>query len=58
MAQLTSSTALVVNTRKSPFEIPFERDPDFIGRIDIISELDEKLKVQRRVALAGIGGVG
>jgi nucleoside phosphorylase len=40
------------------FTVPFERDSKFIGREDIITEIDRKFKVQRRVALAGIGGVG
>lgn len=30
----------------------------FVGRMDIITELDQKFDSQRRVALAGIGGVG
>ena len=40
------------------FTVPFERDPKFIGREDIITEIDTKFEIQRRVALAGIGGVG
>ena len=40
------------------FAVPFERDSKFIGREDIITEIDRKFEVQRRVALAGIGGVG
>ena len=38
--------------------MPFERDSKFIGREDIITEIGRKFEVQRRVALAGIGGVG
>jgi nucleoside phosphorylase len=38
--------------------VPFERDSKFIGREDIIAKIDRQFKVQRRVALAGIGGVG
>jgi hypothetical protein len=38
--------------------VPFERDPKFIGREDIIAEIGRQFEVQRRVALAGIGGVG
>lgn len=36
----------------------YEKDKEFIGRTDIIVELDQKFSTQRRVALAGIGGVG
>lgn len=38
--------------------VPFERDSKFVGRMDIIAELDQILKSRNRVALAGIGGVG
>jgi hypothetical protein len=38
--------------------VPFERDSKFIGREDIIAEIGRRFEVQRRVALAGIGGVG
>jgi nucleoside phosphorylase len=40
------------------FAVPFERDSKFIGREDVITEIDRQFEVQRRVALAGIGGVG
>jgi hypothetical protein len=40
------------------FAVPFERDSKFIGREGIITEIDRRFEVQRRVALAGIGGVG
>ena len=40
------------------FAVPFERDSKFIGREDVITEIDKRFEVQRRVALAGIGGVG
>ena len=45
-------------SRTAYFAVPFERDSEFIGREDIITEIDRKFEVQRRVALAGIGGVG
>jgi hypothetical protein len=45
--------------RKPVFTVKFDRDPSFIGREDIIKEIDERFKArQRRVAIAGIGGVG
>ena len=45
--------------RKPVFTVKFDRDPSFIGREDIIKEIDERFKArQRRVAITGIGGVG
>ena len=38
--------------------VPFERDLKFVGRMDIIAKLDQKFNSHRRVALAGIGGIG
>jgi hypothetical protein len=43
---------------KAVFLCPFERDPNFIGRQDILSMIDEHFARRNRVALAGIGGVG
>src|SRR5436190_18408704 len=40
------------------FTVPFGRDTKFIGREDIITNIGRQFKIQRRVALAGIGGVG
>lgn len=40
------------------FAVPFERDSKFIGRQDVIAEISRQFEVQRRVTLAGIGGVG
>lgn len=39
-------------------QCPFDRDPQFLGREDIIADIDQKLESKRRVALSGIGGVG
>jgi hypothetical protein len=43
---------------KPLFTVPFERDHNFVGRSDILEQVDQKLKAYSRVALAGIGGVG
>ena len=43
---------------KAHFLIPFVRDECFINRGEIIEEIQQKFGTQRRVALAGIGGVG
>jgi hypothetical protein len=56
--QATSFTALSPKTKKPSFMVPFERDLKFVGRTEIITQIGQKLKIQRRVALAGIGGVG
>ena len=52
------SIATALKYSKRTFMVPFERDAKFVGREDIIAELDQKLKSRRRVALAGIGGIG
>lgn len=56
--RLTFSIAIALKSSKRTFMVPFERDSKFVGRIDILAELDQKLSSQRRVALAGIGGIG
>lgn len=43
---------------ESVFTVPFERDPRYIDRADITSQLDKRLQCHHRAALAGIGGVG
>lgn len=45
-------------TSKAAFLVPFDKDDKFVGREDILSKIDERLKNKRRVAIAGIGGVG
>ena len=44
--------------QESLFLVPFSRDPHFLGRQDIIDLVEDKLEIERRVALTGIGGVG
>ena len=48
----TSGIRLPIST------LMFERDKCFIGREDIIAEIDRCLLLEIRVAIAGIGGVG
>ena len=43
---------------ESVFTVPFERDPRYIDRADITSQLEKRLQNHHRAALAGIGGVG
>lgn len=56
------SDALVSTWRKTPLStVPFNRDPDFIGRQDILKALQSKFSQQeshKRVVLVGLGGVG
>ncbi|MCJ1405825.1 hypothetical protein MMC11_009055 [Xylographa trunciseda] len=40
------------------FMVPFGRDNQFVGREDIIGDVDKKFETEQRVALTGIGGVG
>ena len=40
------------------FMVPFEKDPKFVGRVDVIAGIEQALKKQSRIAIAGIGGVG
>ena len=40
------------------FLLPFDRDYGYVDRSNIIRDLDERLTTQKRVSLAGIGGVG
>jgi hypothetical protein len=40
------------------FMVPFARDDKFVGREDILGQIEERLQVGHRVSLAGIGGVG
>jgi len=46
-------------SRKPVFMVPFDRDETFVGRKDILDNIDQKLNASRRRAvLSGIGGVG
>lgn len=43
---------------KRVFMVPFERDLTYLDRTDIMEKLSQMLKVQSRVALHGMSGVG
>lgn len=47
-----------VNSSQAKFLVPFDRDPYFVGREEIIAQVDNRLHIRSRVSLAGIGGVG
>ncbi|KAE8454609.1 hypothetical protein EG329_000232 [Mollisiaceae sp. DMI_Dod_QoI] len=57
-AEPVSSSEQPAPSRTTFFIVPFERDTKFIGREDIMNKIFKRFEVQRRVALAGIGGVG
>jgi hypothetical protein len=41
--------------------VPFARDTDFVGRVDVMADLEAKFSAPRghqRVALIGLGGMG
>jgi hypothetical protein len=42
----------------SVFMVPFGRDDKFVGREDILDQIEDRLQVGSRVSLTGIGGVG
>ena len=50
----TSATAL----KKPCFTVPYQKDKDFVARQDILEEIEQRFRVDDRVAIAGIGGVG
>ncbi|KAJ9655262.1 hypothetical protein H2201_008839 [Coniosporium apollinis] len=56
--QATGTSTLQPTKFMPMFAVPFERDPKSVGRSDIMDQLDQRLAVQSRVALSGIGGVG
>jgi hypothetical protein len=54
---------LTYKTATSPladpiFMVPFGRDDKFVGREDILGQIEDRLQVGGRVSLTGIGGVG
>src|SRR3984957_14151021 len=56
--QTTPATQVLPTRNKPLFAVPFAQDPRFIGRQGLIDDIDEHFKIHRRVALAGLGGVG
>ena len=56
--QVTTSTVEAKQSAPTVFMVHYERDNRFINRKSILDEVDLKFRNQRRVALAGLGGVG
>ena len=53
----------ILSVRKPSFIVPFAKDDSFIGREDILADIDvinkqASLSRHIRVALVGLGGVG
>lgn len=46
------------NTTPSVFMVPFPRDPNFLGREDLINLVSEKFQRTHCVTLSGLGGIG
>ena len=47
-----------LQSNKPFFMVPFEKDLRFIGRVDVIADIEQALERQSRIAITGIGGVG
>jgi hypothetical protein len=59
MSLSSADFALGQTGSKRPIStLPFERDNNFVGREGIIAEMEKRILSRRRVAIAGIGGVG
>jgi hypothetical protein len=43
---------------KPIFTVPFGKDGHFVGREDIITEIEDRFKCKSRVSISGLGGVG
>ena len=57
----TYNLALLVHVLQ--FMVPFPKDENFVGRDEILAEIDEaamqdSLSKHKRVALVGLGGIG
>ena len=55
---VSASSQPATTTAKVLFMVPFLKDECFIDREDVMKDIRQKFSVQKRVALAGIGGVG
>lgn len=51
-------TVQVIPSRKPFFMVRYQADEDFIGREDIMVEIERRFGKQNRVAIVGMGGVG
>lgn len=56
--QATGFSTPVILPKKAQIMVPFDRDVNFIGRENLITQIDNAFEQSRRVALSGIGGVG
>lgn len=54
----SSRSQAVRATTKGAFSVPFDRDPDYVSRPEVMQHIGQILQTQNRVVLAGMGGVG
>ncbi|MCJ1380713.1 hypothetical protein MMC17_003821 [Xylographa soralifera] len=57
-SQWTAVLSAALPVASPIFMVPFERDSNFVGRGDILAQIDKRFADHSRAALAGIGGVG
>ncbi|KAK0642099.1 hypothetical protein B0T16DRAFT_394266 [Cercophora newfieldiana] len=58
VGSLSISRASSPAPKASVFMVPFNRDPNFLGRRATLDDIDERFSTQPAVALAGLGGIG
>jgi len=58
LASTMSKLSMSLPARKSHFMVRYEKDEDFVGRDEVMKEIEGRFETKNRVALAGIGGVG
>ena len=58
----SSACSSKLESRESPlktvFMVPFDRDPNYLDRTDVMGELHQRLESHNRAVLTGTGGVG
>jgi hypothetical protein len=57
-SRMTNQDLVLHSSRTPIFSVPFERDKQFVGREDILSQIEEQLQANHRVSLYGLGGIG
>ena len=57
-AAQSSRSQAIRGTAKGVFSVPFERDPNYVERPEVMQQIGQILQTQNRVVLAGMGGVG
>ena len=55
---ISTMTISATSLMKSCFMVRYQKDEDFVGREDIMKEIEQRFQLKNRVAMTGIGGVG